>query len=312
MKRTILIAITALISVNVWGQWTGTNPVWTNSNVGIGTDDPEVKFHIKVNNIGIKSGYAKSIIEATDAQLDITSSSDGIWGSAINLIEGNGLTNTDIWSVVRQTTGGTGNSSLHFNYGIINNHTNSTKMALDKNGNVGIGTSDPQRALHIVSSEPKIYLEGISTVDPTINFRMNGTQYGVAGWDIGDNVMKLKSGSMTGSNGINIDNNNNVGIGTTNPSSKLHVVGAAEIAESNVSAILGNAYNYWTYFGGTSGGRIRGSDEGYIVIDGNPNGSGNKNIYLNSGTSSDVIIAKGGGNVGIGNISPSDERSLLE
>ncbi len=35
----------------MWGQWSGTNPVWTNSNVGIGTTNPQYKLAVN-GNIG--------------------------------------------------------------------------------------------------------------------------------------------------------------------------------------------------------------------------------------------------------------------
>jgi hypothetical protein len=76
-----------------------------------------------------------------------------------------------------------------------------------------------------------------------------------------------------------------------------------------VAAILGNNYNHWTYFGGTTGGRIRGANDGYLVLESNPNGTGDKNLYLNFQSTSNILMALGGGNVGIG-AAPSSENKL--
>lgn len=118
-------------------------------DVGIGTNSPATRLHVRKAAVGVKSTYAAAILEATDAQLDVISSSAGTWGSSINLIEGNTTSNKDIWSIVRQTTGGDGNSSLRFNFGTNNNHTNSNKLTINKNGYVGIGTSSPSYKLHV-------------------------------------------------------------------------------------------------------------------------------------------------------------------
>ena len=109
-------------------------------NVGIGDTGPLTKLHVKVNDTaGTKSNYGKLLVEDTDAQLDLLSTSDGSWGSAINFIEAAGSSaNTDVWSIARQTTGGTGDSSLHINFGTNNQHNNANKFKLDTSGNITI------------------------------------------------------------------------------------------------------------------------------------------------------------------------------
>lgn len=47
MKKQILISLILLSSFfTLNAQWTGTNPIWTNSNTGIGTPTPNGKLHI--------------------------------------------------------------------------------------------------------------------------------------------------------------------------------------------------------------------------------------------------------------------------
>ena len=91
------------------------------------------------SNIGIATTYGLFKQFATDSQIDLTSSSAGTWGSAINLVEGNNSSNTDVWSIARKTTGGSGDSSLNFNFGTSNQHDNSVKVAFaSSNGAISI------------------------------------------------------------------------------------------------------------------------------------------------------------------------------
>lgn len=105
-------------------------------NVGIGESSPLTRLHVKVNDTGgTNSVYGVALIEKADAQLDLLSTKDGTWGSAINLIEASGSgVNTDVWSIARKTTNGNGDSSLNFNFGTANQHDNSFKFRLSAAG----------------------------------------------------------------------------------------------------------------------------------------------------------------------------------
>ncbi len=119
-------------------------------------------YHTYSANIGIGTVYGTHVLRATDAQMDLVSSSAGTWGSALNLVQGNNTSNTNVWSIARKTSGG--GNSLHFNFGTNNQHDNTTQLSLsssgdanfagtvtadgltvdgtsDLNGNVTIGTS---------------------------------------------------------------------------------------------------------------------------------------------------------------------------
>ena len=77
--------------------------------------------------------------------------------------------------------------------------------------------------------------------------------------------------------------------------------GYQDFMGTKVTAILGDDYNEYTCFGSARGGMIRGSNEGYLILSGNPNGYGNHNVYINRYTSNgDVIMTAGSGQVGIG------------
>ncbi len=67
--------------------------------VGVGTNNPESNLHIQVADEDIATDFSSVLIEDTDAQIDVLSSSAGTCGSSINLIEGNGASNTNVWSM---------------------------------------------------------------------------------------------------------------------------------------------------------------------------------------------------------------------
>lgn len=84
-------------------------------------------------------------------------------------------------------------------------------------------------------------------------------------------------------------------------SGALSTSGYQDFMGTKVTAILGDDYNEYTCFGSARGGMIRGSNEGYLILSGNPNGYGNRNVYINRYTSNgDVIMTAGSGQVGIG------------
>ena len=87
--------------------------------------------------------------------------------------------------------------------------------------------------------------------------------------------------------------------------------GNQDFMGTKVTAILGDDYNEYTCFGSARGGMIRGSNEGYLILSGNPNGYGNRNVYINRYTSNgDVIMTAGSGQVGIGVDNPKEKLHI--
>ena len=181
-----------------WGQWTGTNPVTTTSNVGIGVTNPTGRLSIGYDTSGI---------------LNLGIGNLGISG-------GNSAGNLHIESP----------ASMYLNY-------YSNGWILMGNGKVGIGTPAPEVKLTVngESWEGGLLLKGgdggtgvpiHASSDKDYNWGYNsifsdanGSLSLQAKWNAGSKNMVLQPHS------------GNVGIGTVNPAYKLSVNGTVQAKE---------------------------------------------------------------------------------
>ena len=122
------------------------------------------------------------------------------------------------------------------------------KMRILNNGNVGIGTNNPQARLDISGN---IYMTDGTSSAPNLTFRTdNDTGF----YRPGDNILGFVTG---GSEQMRIDASGNIGIGTNNPQAKLHVNGSTIVSSLNAPS-----GNYLTISNGAGSGSItmRGND----------------------------------------------------
>lgn len=184
------------------------------------------------------------------------------------------------------------------------------------NGNVGLGTSSPSTKLHLfhATSGPIISLSGIDSNYRGLAIRnLNNAER----WFIGDNensnfVIRRQEAD---SNDIVVNSDGNVGIGTDNPATKLHVVGATTF-DNAIAIGAPTANNHAVTKSYVDDLRIDWdklqhfpnmcNDGEYVTgIDSNltcsvpPSGSGS--LWLESGNN----VYRSGGNVGIGTSSPN-------
>lgn len=143
-------------SPNGWaGYFTGRS--YFSNNVGINVsllDGPLARLHVVRNGIQLGASALDGedvIVEDTDAKLGLFSLDDGVGGSAISLGILNSTFGTllDKWSFIRETR--SGGNGLRLTFGPNPSaFSNATMTYFGDDGNVGIGTTNPNVRLHLV------------------------------------------------------------------------------------------------------------------------------------------------------------------
>jgi len=98
-----------------------------------------------------------------------------------------------------------------------------TKMTVQSNGNVGIGTSDPL-------SELTIYGGTGSDNDAALTLDVDGTDWHVGIDDSDSDKLKIGTGTVAGTDTkLTVQSNGNVGIGTSSPDATMEVEGTMKV-----------------------------------------------------------------------------------
>jgi hypothetical protein len=267
----------------------GRNDLIVKGNVGIGTTSPAHKLQVgsfsTAANIGIYStsygndGLLRFYGAAGSEQMQIGAFSSSIVG--IYAFAGSGL---DLYS------------------------NGSVAIKVLTSGNVGIGTTSPGTKLDVngtTTFRDTVFMstQGLLTYSSDLGNGEGGTVLG----SVASKGVLLRGGAS--GTGVFVNSSNNVGIGTSNPATQLHVK-----ASGNYGAITSD--NSTTTGGGAFGVRKNGTIIGYLLNKGGVYGDTtddlalyaetgyNVRIYTN-GSATEKFIVTTGGNVGIGTTSPA-------
>jgi hypothetical protein len=180
------------------GTGTGANDlihITSVGDVGIGTTSPAQKLEI------VDSGFAYTRLRSTASS----------------------YTGFDIG----QHTGGSVFLNNRDNKSIIFMTNNTQRMTISAGGNVGIGETSPSKKLVLSENDNECVMIIKSSDTGTAGIYMGDQSDEIVGGIIYDNnndLLQLRSSNNH--TAISIDSSERVGIGTTSPSTKLHIVGS--------------------------------------------------------------------------------------
>ena len=218
----------------------------SSGNVGIGTTSPGGKLDIKTP-MGTSGRF-----DGAQLRLESTNTVDTTGFQGIRFATS--TTPNYGWSMGANRSG-SGRGSFRF-FEHINSITGVERFTIKQDGNVGIGTTNPQNTLHLGDNANAS--AGTLRIDSFV-----ANQF----WKLepGTNTLNIKDyhgtslASFNGANNYVLFNGGNVGIGTTSPSQKLTVVGNAYIA-GGLLLLDDNQPIQW----GNSQQKIIGNNSGYL------------------------------------------------
>jgi hypothetical protein len=134
-------------------------------------------------------------------------------------------------------------------------------MVIASGGNIGIGTTEPTRDLHIYHDVGPAQV-GIVTADTSSKAQVifgdvGGNKWTISSDNTDSNKLHFRSGHASGTPRVTFQQNGNVGIGITGPSQKLHVAGVIysssggfRFPDNTVQTTAASAgAHYWESFG---------------------------------------------------------------
>jgi hypothetical protein len=237
-----------------------------------------------------------------------------LYGTPLSTFVSTNVTANSLWGGTKNGTiwngdAGVGNVGIGTTAPVQKFVVNDVNTVTNSWGNVFIGTTDTQA----IDKGGSLTLGGVYTGTTMVPFagiagrKTDGTDATTNGYLA---LSTLRSGSIT--EAMRITNTGKVGIGTTNPTSKLYVAGSAYFQGADqtfiVDAVGGGDKNMWigdyATPANTAGIYLRSTTNSYIRTAG-----GSLNLFpAASGTTGMTILT--GGNVGIGTTDPTTKLEV--
>ena len=195
----------------------------TIGNVGIGTNDPDAKLHVKSSNSGATTQSGTLIVEAGSAP-------------SIQILSANSQTQSIKFGDPQD--GDAGRISYSHSTNDMTLVTNGgDRVTIDDTGNVGIGTTSPARQLTLSgNSSPIISLASNTTGgEPAIYF--GDTADDNEGRIVYSNSQDAMQIWTAAAERIRVTNAGDTGIGVTTPRAKLDVAGGVKVADDTDAAV---------------------------------------------------------------------------
>ena len=201
-----------------------------------------IKFY--TSPTGSSGSSANSHIQA----LSIDSSQNATFAGNISIAGGHGFANDGNGDL--EISSGSSDSMNIISNGSMSIRTggNNERLGIDSSGRVGIGTTSPAVLLHVTGSAEETFRLDNSGDTAAIHFRRGGVIKGILGYsngstiasaaDADDMVLRAEGTKKlhlanSGDVALTVDTNENVGIGTTSPSTALEVIGDIKIKEGS-------------------------------------------------------------------------------
>ncbi|NQV09023.1 hypothetical protein HQ529_04185 [Candidatus Woesearchaeota archaeon] len=166
---------------------------------------------------------------------------------------------------------------------------------------VGIGTATPSNDLHIYGANPGVVIDDSGSSDPVLIFSDAGTtRWSLRADESNSNAFEIRSSAGTGR--LLIEDGGDVGIGTTNPESILHVAESAATATVRIQGGTTNDANLLFGQGASTERFLIGYDDspdGFRIYD--YHGTAGTRLFVESTT----------GDVGIGTTNPTDKLHVV-
>ena len=255
-------------------------------NVGIGTTSPAAHLEVKGSGNGSVNDHLRITSTDTEAKLAFVN-----------------------------TSGNSAISSASDDLRFFTNTANVERMRIKGSGNVGIGIADPQTRLSLGSTQGS----GIDFLyDATNAYKNQIKNYWNSSADTRMDFNIGRTANVAPTTVMSVGYNSNVGIGTTSPLSKLHIIGDARIGDGTADTAVRSYFSDGTYtemrgYGlqfNRAASYIRPTDDKQKAMFFGTDGStwtqvsfNASNYYFDEDTTNHLSIISGG-NVGIGTTAP--------